>query len=117
MNRRRPLTLLPVAMLLAGMALPAAADSFRCGSRLVVEGDSAGKLRTLCGEPAEITVTNVLRPAWVWVGGRRFRVGQDPVVVPVETWTYNLGSLRLLRRIRIEDGLVTRIDTLGYGYP
>jgi hypothetical protein len=106
-----------LAMVSLGMAHPAMADSMRCGSRLVTDGDSAGKLRSLCGEPASISRATLRRTPLVWFNGRPRRVGYDPVEVPVETWEYNFGPSRLMLRVRIEDGLVKGIDTLGYGYP
>ncbi len=36
--------------------------------------------------------------------------------VVVEEWTYNFGPRRLMRVIRFENGLVTSIRQLGYGY-
>jgi hypothetical protein len=36
--------------------------------------------------------------------------------VSVESWIYNLGPNKLMRRIRFEDGIVVQIETLGYGY-
>jgi hypothetical protein len=52
----------------------------------------------------------------VWYGGRRLSLGGDLIEVPVETWLYNLGPYKLLRRVRFEDGRVVQIETLGYGY-
>lgn len=34
----------------------------------------------------------------------------------VEIWTYNFGPNQLMERVRIENGLVVQIDSLGYGY-
>lgn len=115
--KRKPLSraLLP-AVLLAGLTLPGAAWAMRCGTRLVVEGDSDFDVRAKCGEPTEISRRYILRPAVVWLNGRPVQVGNGPIEVPVETWTYNLGPLRFMQQLRIEDGKVVRIDTLGYGY-
>jgi hypothetical protein len=38
------------------------------------------------------------------------------IEVPVEEWTYNFGPRRFMRSIRFENGIVTSIETLGYGY-
>jgi hypothetical protein len=100
-----------------GMAMPVTADSMRCGTRLITDGDTAGKLRSLCGEPASISRTTLLRAPVLWRHGRPLRPGFGPVEVPVETWEYNFGPNRLILRVRIEDGRVVDIDTLGYGYP
>jgi hypothetical protein len=111
------LTVPLLAALSLGMAAPSMADSMRCGSNLIVDGDTAGKLRSRCGEPASISRRTVLRPPILWVNGRALRVGHSALEVPVETWEYNFGPRRLIQRVRIEDGLVVAIDTLGYGYP
>ena len=34
---------------------------------------------------------------------------------PVELWTYNFGPNRLMQRIRFENGVVVRIELVGYG--
>jgi hypothetical protein len=113
----KPWLLPPLLVASLAMATPAMADSMRCGSRLVIDGDSAGKLRSLCGEPASISRSTLRRTPLVWFNGRPRRVGYDPVEIPVETWEYNFGPSRLMVRVRVEDGLVKAIDTLGYGYP
>jgi hypothetical protein len=102
---------------LAFLAAPCLASSVRCSSYLVIEGDTAGKLRSRCGEPTEVSRSTKLTSPVVWFNGRPMRVGYEAVVVPVETWTYNFGPNRLIHRVRIEDGVVVAIDTLGYGYP
>jgi len=38
------------------------------------------------------------------------------VPVMVEQWTYNLGPHRLMRVVHLEDGRVTQIETMGYGF-
>lgn len=101
------------ALLLPGAA---AADSLRCGTRLITEGDTAAKVAALCGPPAGVTRTEVLRRPVLWRHGRPYYLSAHPVAVAVEFWTYNLGSHKLMRRVRIEDGLVTGIETLGHGY-
>jgi len=104
--------------LLAGALLagPVAADSFRCGSRLVTDGDGADEVRTLCGEPTSVTRTGILRRPVDWRFGRPHHLSSDLVEVAVEFWTYNLGPNKLMRRLRLEDGIVTDIETLGHGY-
>ena len=34
----------------------------------------------------------------------------------IETWTYDFGPNQLMERIRIENGIVVQIDSLGYGH-
>ncbi len=107
-----------LALLGSGLLLPTAAgaDSLRCGTRLITDGDSAAKVRALCGEPSEVTATSILRRPVVWRYGRPWYASDELVPVTVEYWTYNLGTQKLMRRLRIEDGLVVEIETLGHGY-
>lgn len=106
------------ALLLGALLFPAAAvaDSLRCGTRLITDGDSAAKVRALCGDPSEVTTTAILRRPVVWRYGRPWYASEELVPVTVEYWTYNLGRQKLMRRLRIEDGLVVEIEALGHGY-
>ncbi len=95
---------------------PARADGFRCGTRLVVEGSTRGEVLTRCGEPTDVERRTILRRPVFWRHGRPYYLSDELAEVPVETWTYNLGPHKLMRRLRLEDGVVVEIDTLGYGY-
>jgi hypothetical protein len=103
-------------LLCVGFAVAGHADALRCGTHLVSEGDSASMVAAVCGTPADVTRTAILRPAALWYGGHRVFLGGDLVEVLVETWLYNLGPDRLMRRVRFEDGRVVEIETLDYGY-
>lgn len=107
--------LLAAAMLLLSSG-PAAADSFRCGTRLVTDGDSTDKVATLCGPPETIERSEVWRRPLHWHRGRPYYAGRDPVAVSDEYWVYNFGPHRLMRRLRFEDGLLVEVETLGHGY-
>jgi hypothetical protein len=117
-------------LLLAALALLVAgpAEAFRCGSRLVSRGDPQAKVRNFCGDPAGMQeriiyrsgrtrapITSELPPG---VGDRNEVVAYDRslVEVVVEEWTYNLGPRKLMRLVRFENGFVTEVKTLGYGY-
>ena len=105
---------------LAGLTLAALAATpawaFRCGTHLITEGDTQESVRAKCGEPSQVQHRNVLRPAVIWRYGRPYRVGGGDLDVEIETWIYNLGPNRFMRRLRFEDGVVVEIETLGYGY-
>jgi hypothetical protein len=91
-------------------------DTLRCGSKLIVEGDSSEKTRRLCGEPADIVPTVIMRrPSYVQ-NGRVIYFGNELVETRVETWTYNFGPNKLMRRLRFVDDRLESIDTLGYGH-
>jgi hypothetical protein len=105
------------AALIFGLLACSPAFAFRCGNRLVSEGDSRSEVAAKCGEPAEVvTLRSVFRRPVIWSYGRPYFVGDDFVEIPVETWIYNLGPNKFMRRVRFEGGIVTEIETLGYGH-
>lgn len=116
MSRSPRLPALLILAALGGLAVPDTAWAFRCGSKLVAEGDTRGEVRSRCGAPTEVTRSSRLRPAIIWRYGRPYQVGHAPVEVPVEVWIYNLGPNRLMRKLRFEGAELVEIDTLGYGY-
>ncbi len=104
---------LALALVAAG---PARADGFRCGTKLVVEGSTRGEVLARCGEPTDVEHRSILRRPTFWRHGRPYYLSDELVEVPLEFWTYNLGPNKLMRRLRLEDGVVVEIETLGYGY-
>lgn len=100
----------------AALAAPALADGFSCGTRVVTTDMTSAAVRAACGDPTEIQQDSILRRPTVWRHGRRYVVGDGYVQVGVERWLYNFGPNRLMQRLRIEDGTVTEIETLGYGF-
>jgi hypothetical protein len=105
------------ALLLFGVLACSPAFAFRCGTKLVSEGDSRSEVAAKCGEPTEIVSQgSIFRRPVVWNYGRPYYIGEGFIEVPVETWLYNLGTNKLMRRLRFEGGCVTEIETLGYGY-
>jgi hypothetical protein len=108
-----------VAVLVLGLLASSAAlaDGFRCGTKLVGEGASRSEVAAKCGEPTDVTTArSVFRRPVVWSYGRPRYIGEDFIEIPVEIWVYNLGPNKLMRRLRFEGGVVTDIETLGYGY-
>ena len=105
-----------LAALLLAFAMPASADGMRCGSKLMTTGDPRAKVRQFCGEPTDVQTRSILRRPTFDFGGRIYSYGDGFVEVPVEIWTYNFGPYRLMQRIRLVDGIVEEIETLGYGY-
>ena len=106
-----PVTLLCTALLFASAS---AADTLRCGSKIISEGDTIGKVEQYCGEPVEKKRTWMTRQPRFEYGGREvpFPGSED---VPVDVWTYDFGASKLMRRIRFVAGKVDSIETLGYG--
>jgi hypothetical protein len=97
-----------------------AEDSMRCGSRLVTKGDGKDKVRSLCGEPTNVALQGMIRKAPRYEYGfgysRYDYYGPSFIDVPVEIWTYNLGSSKLLRKLRFTGDELEDITTDGYGY-
>ena len=122
--RPTPLPTLPALLASASLLVaaplllpsPAQASGFSCGTRVVTDGMEQIEVRAACGEPAQVTRTSILRRPVIWRHGRPWYVGEDVVPVPVETWVYNFGPTRLMRKLRFEDGVLKDVETLGYGH-
>ena len=104
------------AALLALLLLPAvgSADAMRCGSKLISDGDPIEKVLEYCGEPTQTQRSWIVRQPRFEVGGQEYPFkGEEEV--PVDTWTYDFGPNKLMRRIRFVAGKVDSIETLDYG--
>ncbi len=92
-------------------------DTLRCGSRLVSTGDGKDKVRTLCGEPTSVSLAGMVRQGGYGYGPYDYSYfGPGWVDLPVELWTYNFGSSKLLRKLRFIGDELVEIRTEGYGY-
>jgi hypothetical protein len=92
----------------------------RCGSKLISHGDGKDKVRKLCGEPSDVALRGVVRRAPTYdygYGYNRYEYyGPGFIDMPVEIWTYNFGSHKLLRKLRFVGDELEEIETDGYGY-
>jgi hypothetical protein len=93
-------------MMILGVPSLAAAESIRCGNRIIMRGSSSAELASFCGDPAQVSKSSS------YSSGAVGSVEQ----IDVEIWTYNFGPNQFMERVRIENGLVVQIDSLGYGY-
>lgn len=109
---RRSIPALISSGALLAFAAAGETQALRCGSRLIAPGDPAAKLREYCGEPESVSTR--LEQRGLFVHGRYFPGLLQEVVV--EDWTYNFGPNKLMRQVRIVDGIVSEIELLGYGY-
>jgi hypothetical protein len=106
-----------VLILVFGLLAASPAFAFRCGTKLVSEGDTREQVAAKCGEPDEVVnQSSVFRRPVIWTRGRPYYIGESSIEIPVESWVYNLGPNKLMRRVRFEGGVVIEIETLGYGY-
>ncbi len=104
------------ALLLVALTAPpdARADSLRCGSRVISEGDTIDEVLAYCGEPVDRKRTWIRRQPRFEYGGQEIPFpGEEDV--PVDVWTYDFGASKLMRRIRFVAGKVDSIETLDYG--
>jgi hypothetical protein len=102
-----------------------AADSMRCGSRLISAGDPREKVLNECGQPSDVETWEEERfdyfdrppPSRIYKEferyGGAYRVRS---FIRVEVWTYNYGPSRFIDYVRLENGKVRKIYSGGYGY-
>jgi len=90
----RPARALPLFMLLA-LVLPynaAMADTLRCGSHLIQDGDDAFSVIDKCGEPTQ-----------------RMTIADPVYFSSAELWRYDRGASKFPALLRIVDGVVESI--------
>ncbi len=106
---RRGLSLLLVPALVGPMSA-ANADSFRCGSRLVYDGQATAEVYERCGEPT----ARAAETQFVTV---HLQGGVDVTrPVYVERWLYDRGPKRFVRFLTFVDDTLVTIDEGSYGY-
>lgn len=94
----------------------------RCESRHVVPGLSKYRLTMLCGEPVTRRSESALKS--LYARPEIYRRDRDPYayrnqyVTPVyrEEWVYNFGSRSPMRRVTLEDGRVTDVESIDRGF-
>lgn len=86
-------------------------------------GETRDRVRATWGDPTESTVSMIERSSITAlaavpnaVRAPSNAVGVQVVRIAVETWTYNLGPNRHMRRVTFEDGRVVAVETLGPGF-
>ena len=96
------------------LASGTSADSVRCGSKVISEGDPMERVRQYCGEPTETKRTWMTRKPRFEYGGQEipFEGSED---VPVDLWTYDFGPHKLVRHIRFVASKVDSIETREHG--
>ena len=124
MGSRSTFTLVLLLFILAG-ASAASAQAMRCGSRLISEGDPLDKVVNECGQPTSVDsweeerydYFDRLPPANQYRDFERYgNAYRVKIHVRVELWIYNHGSSRFMDYVRLENGIVRRVYSGGYGY-
>jgi Protein of unknown function (DUF2845) len=104
-------------IVLLAISWDAGAQAMECSDKLITQGDSIAKVAALCGNPAQVDRTSIVRStSGSFINGQWIQSGGAQIEIPVEVWLYNLGPDRLMRQIRFEDGRVVKIETLDFGY-
>jgi hypothetical protein len=108
-----------ILALLAWLPLSALADSLQCGDKVITNGITQAEVASRCGPPAQVEHQPIysesgtaLRP----LGVVPPTILRSAAEIHVDVWTYNFGPNRLMQRLRFEDGIVVRIESLGYGF-
>lgn len=86
-------------------ALPAHAETFRCGQWIATKDMSVAELLERCGEPT----TRSVRQEDIFArgaGGGTHRIGTSTI----ETWTYDRGSQSFAMIVTIVDGKIKSME-------
>ena len=119
------LQLLSIIVLFTLIAWTGTAQAMRCGSRLISEGDPGDKVVNECGQPTSVDsweeerfdYFDRLPPANRYRDFERYgNAYRVRVFIRVEIWTYNYGPSRFLDYVRLENGIVRKVYSGGYGY-
>lgn len=95
-----------VMALLFGFAAAAQADNFRCPNGAIVStGDSMSQVYIECDPPS---FKNTRTESESGYRGAT-------ILINVEEWTYNEGPHRLVHLLVFRNGILTEVQTLGYG--
>jgi hypothetical protein len=104
------------ALAVAGFAclFSVPAHALRCEHKLISVGDHASKLLRYCGEPDSVRSRRARRALVGNIGRTLFPAFAEDLLI--EEWTYNFGPNKLMRIVRLENGIVADIERLGYGF-
>lgn len=122
---RPPRNVLAVVSLICALLLASGpAHALRCGSKLVLKGMLETEVQAHCGEPTAVRDLGYVVRSFYPLGHRpphggilfRYGPGNYYQEVLVTEYIYNFGPRKLMRRLRFEGGVLTDVETLGYGY-
>ena len=123
----KPFRFIPVAvLLLLTIVLASPAHAFRCGNKIVVENMHEQQVRVACGEPTTVRHLGYTMRAFGLPKRRTLSGGFSAARFPgygyyaqevvVTEYIYNFGPRKFMRRLVFEGGVLTTIETIGYGY-
>ena len=101
----KTISLIGAIVIAAAAASPASAETLRCGSSLIKEGDTAGYVAEKCGEPeSKQTYTEPVRA--VRPNGTSFEVG----TTSKDVWRYKRGQGSFPAILTFEKGVLTKLE-------
>jgi len=116
------LAFVAVSLLLASTS----AFGFRCGRKLVAENMHEVQVLKACGSPTtsrnigyttRSTYIPLRRHHGSGITTERFPgYGEFSERVVLTEYVYNFGPRKFMRRLIFEGGVLTKIETIGYGY-
>ncbi len=114
------------AIAIAALLAAETAEAFRCKNKIIRDGMHEQQVIALCGEPTTRRhlgyATRGVNYGWrqVYPGGytRRHYPGGATLIeeVVITEYVYNFGPRRFMRRLVFEGGVLTTIESIGYGY-
>jgi len=109
----RPLvSLILLAGVLGAVPRARAEGGFRCGSRLVRNGETEDDVAVKCGDPDAVRTWTEVRTEAIWEGGRKI---ERSVPIEYAEWKYDFGRDRLQRYLTFVQGRLTAVRTGEYG--
>ncbi|MBJ6801375.1 DUF2845 domain-containing protein [Geomonas propionica] len=96
------------------LSAPAYADSdtMRCKGGIVSVGDSAGEVLAKCGQPATTSQSSKK----VVQKDQPYGATRSITNIIVDNWIFNFGPSEFQYQLELQDGRVSRIQSLDYGY-
>lgn len=102
---RKILTLVVALLLAAAATTPAIAETLRCGSSLIKEGDTAGYVAEKCGEP--LSKQTYTEPVYAHrQNGTSYEIG----TTSKDVWRYKRGSGQFPAVLTFEKGVLTKLE-------
>ena len=88
---------------------PARAEGgFRCGSRLVRNGETLDDVAAKCGDPDGVRTWTEQRTESIWDNGHEI---QRSIPIDYTEWKYDFGRDRLIRYVTFVQGRLTAVRT------
>ena len=89
--------------------------AMRCGNRLILRNDHVSKIERYCGEPESYTSSTIYKTRSRF--DYRYQMYfQEEVPVVLEEMVFNFGPTKFMRLVKLENGIVRKVETLGYGF-